>query len=153
VRNIIFPSTVGIAVRVIRNGLEVSDRPEASDVTVLPKLAGTKTRRMVTVRDDSGPDDQTQTRRRHGVNVWAEDAVTAEALALLCMAILRSCADGKPVTHTDEFSGPYEVTEDPPYMVGDDELAHYFFTFRMSARGADFLNPPVLPAGIAATGH
>jgi hypothetical protein len=137
VRNIIFPSTTGPVVRAIKAGLAGSIRPEAAGVTVQPKLPATKVRRMVTVADNSGPDDGPQTRRRHGVNVWAESAVTAEALALLCMAILRSSADGKPITLIDELSGPFEVDDDPKYVVDVDTLVHYFFTFRVTARGSD----------------
>jgi hypothetical protein len=92
---------------------------------------------MVTVRDDSGPDDGVQTRRRYGINVWAAQA-DAELLALTCMAVLRSCPDGQPITATDSFSGPYQVADDPKYVVGSTELVHMFFTLRVSARGSDY---------------
>ncbi|TFD58015.1 hypothetical protein E3T43_07130 [Cryobacterium sp. Hh7] len=92
---------------------------------------------MVTIMDNSGPDDGVQTRRRQGVNVWAARA-DAELLALLCMAVYRSCADGKPITRTAQFSGPALVLDDPKYVVDGIELTHLFFTFQVSARGSDY---------------
>ena len=135
--NIIYPPTTGKLCAVLRAGLSASPLAYASGVTVGPELPATKTARMVTVRDDSGPDDGVQSRRRKGVNVWASRA-DAENLALLCMAILRGCADGQPITLTDSFSGPYQVADDTKYVVGSTELVHMFFTFRVSARGTDY---------------
>lgn len=131
-RDIIFPSTVGVLVRALRARL--------TDVTVQPKLPRVHTARMVTVADNSGPDDGTQSRRRVGVNVWAASPTDAENLALLCMAILRSAPDGNPITNTDQFSGPAEVFDQATdlLMVGDSTLSHYFFTLRISVRGSDF---------------
>lgn len=137
-RGVIFPSTVGKVCAVLRTGLSGASEAYASGVLVQSELPATKVRRMVTVRDDSGPDDGTQTRRRHGVNVWAENAVNAELLALYCMALMRSCADGKPITLVDQLSGPFKVPDDPAYVVGSDTLSHYFFTCRVSARGSNF---------------
>lgn len=93
---------------------------------------------MVTVRDDSGPDDGVQSRRRYGFNVWAESALKAEKLALLCMAILRSAADGRPITLVDQLSGPYEIEDDPQLVVANKNLSHYFFTGRITVRGINF---------------
>jgi len=138
VRGIIFPSTTGPLCAVLRTGLTASLLAYSSGVTVQPKLPATKTARMVTVRDDSGPDDGVQTRRRYGFNVWADSSVDAENLALLCMAILRGCADGQPITATDSFSGPYEIQTDAPYSVGGKDLTNYFFSARISARGSNF---------------
>lgn len=136
--NIIFPPTTGKLCAVLRTGLTEAATPYSSAVAVGPELPATKVARMVTVRDDSGPDDGVQTRRRYGINVWAASAGDAENLALLCMAILRGCADGKPITATDSFSGPYSIADDPAYVVATKNLSHFFFTLRVSARGADF---------------
>lgn len=136
--NIIYPPTTGKLCAVLRAALTASPLAYASGVTVGPELPATKTARMVTVRDDSGPDDGVQTRRRQGVNVWASTPGDAENLALLCMAIFRACPDGKPITATDSFSGPFSIADDPPYVVATKNLTHYFFTLRVSARGADY---------------
>jgi len=137
-RGIIFPSTTGVLCSVLRAGLTASAVAHAIGVTVQPKLPATKTARMVTVRDDSGPDDGSQTRRRYGFNVWADTPVDAENLALLCMAILRDCADGQPITVTDSFSGPFDVPTETPHNVGGKNLTNYFFACRITARGTNF---------------
>lgn len=136
--NIIYPPTTGKLCAVLRTALTASPLAYASGVTVAPELPATKTARMVTIRDDSGPDDGVQTRRRQGVNVWASTAGDAENLALLCMAVFRKCADGAPITATDSFSGPFSIADDPKYVVGTKELTHFFFTMRVSARGTDY---------------
>jgi hypothetical protein len=138
VKGVIFPSTVGAIVNALSVALAGSDLDYSKNIVIQPELPDAKSGRMITVRDDSGSDDGTQTRRRAGVNVWAEDAPTAELLALLSMAILRNSADGKPITSTDSFSGPAKVYDSPPYEVGGRPLAHYFFSFRLTARGSDF---------------
>lgn len=137
-----FPITTGLVVAGFKAALTDSDRPYASAVKVQPKLPpdGQRALRMVTVRDDSGPDDGTQTRRRQGVNVWAETSVYAEHLALFLMAAGRSLPNGRPITATDQFSGPYEVTDDATdlLIVNGVTLSHFFFTFRLTARGTNF---------------
>lgn len=137
-RGLIFPSTTGTVVLAFRTGLTASGLPYATGVTVQPELPAAKTIRMVTVRDDSGPDDGAQTRRRQGVNVWAEDSVTAENLALLLMAIARNMPNGQPITATDQFSGPFRIDDETPVVVASKPLEHYYFTFRLSARGSGF---------------
>lgn len=135
--NVLMPATTGKLCAIVRAGLTASPAAYSSGVSVAPKLPATKTARMVTVRDDSGPDDGVQTRRRYGFNVWAATSLDAENLALLVMAIVRGCADGKPITLVDQMAGPYIVDDDPAYVVGSANLTHYFFTCRVSARGTD----------------
>lgn len=138
-----FPITTGLVVSGFKTALAASSRPYTSAVKVQPKLpaANLRTQRMVTVRDDSGPDDGTQTRRRQGVNVWAETSTNAEHLALFLMAAARSFADGKPITLTDQFSGPFEVVDEGTDLlnVNGAALSHFFFSFRVTARGTDFV--------------
>lgn len=139
-RDLIFPSSVGLVCAGFRASLIASDASYADAVTVQPKLPDTRTLRMVTVRDDSGPDDGVQSRRRYGINVWAESSVVAESVALLLMAVARNLPDGDPITATDSFAGPFEVDDgdDPPIVVGSTRLSHYYFTFRLSVRGFGF---------------
>lgn len=137
-RGVIFPGVTGILCAALRSGLSASPAAYAAGVTVAPELPGTKTARMVTVRDDSGPDDGVQSRRRCGFNVWADSSVDAESLALLCMAILRNAADGKPITLIDQLSGPFKVLTDAPLAVGGKDLTNYFFTARVSVRGTNY---------------
>lgn len=139
-QGVIFPSTIGTVVSKIREGLAESGSEYAPGVKVQPKLPPQPQRvqRMITVRDDSGPDDGTQTRRRYGINVWAESPVAAEQLALLTMAVCRNMADGQPITLVDQVSGPIEIDETTPLLAGTVLLFHYYFTFRLTARGANF---------------
>lgn len=135
-RGVIFPSTVGAVCAKYREGLAVLPHPEASGVTVQPK--NPTGLRRVSVRDDSGPDDGPVARRRYGVNVWAESSVVAENLAILLMAISRNMADGAPIVAVDTLSGPFEIDDDTPITQGTTQLAHYYFTFRLTTRGANF---------------
>lgn len=130
--DVIFPSLVGTVVRGLRAGL--------AGVLVQPKLPATKAAQMVTVRDDSGPDDGVQSRRRVGVNVWADSPTRAEDLALLAMAVLRKLPNGMPITAVDQMSGPFEIFDEGTdlYSVGGKMLTHYYFTGRVSVRGTGF---------------
>ena len=144
VRNVIFPSSLGPLVKGIRAGLAVSDKPIASNVLTQPRLPVPPQerfqRRMITVRDDSGPDDGPQSRRRFGINVWAENHVAAEDLALLVMAILRNLPDGKPITLIDELTGPFDPQDAATDLitVNGATLAHYYFAGRATVRGSSF---------------
>lgn len=108
-----------------------------SNLTVARKLPaiGDMTRRMITIRNDSGPVEGVQSRRRYGINGWADSSLDAENLLLDAMAILQVCADGNPITLTDQFSGPYEIDEETPYVVGGKPLYHFYATCRISVRG------------------
>lgn len=142
-RDVIFPSTVGVLVRALRAGFTALDDDEQPVGWIRPKLPTAYgmalVPRMITVSDAGGPDDGPQTRRRHGFNVWAPTTVEAESRALRAMAILRSAADGSPITLIDQLSGPAEVDDvgaDRLALADGAELAHYFFTARVTARGA-----------------
>jgi hypothetical protein len=91
-----------------------------------------KTARMVTVRDDSGPQDLVQERRRQGINCWAAPG-EVERFARACMRIFRVHRGGG--IHLDQFSGPFEVSDETPYVVDGVELAHFYFTCRASVKG------------------
>jgi hypothetical protein len=90
-------------------------------------------RRLVTVRNDSGPAEDVRSLRRYGINVWADDVLEAEKIALDAMKACR--ARMGPVVHTDEFTGPYEVPDDPAYTVAGKTLTHFYFAFRATVRG------------------
>jgi len=131
ISDIRFPISDGVVVTALRAGLSVEWA-----ALVQPKLPTDKVRRMVTVRNDSGPQDGRSSRRRYGVNVWADSSVDAENMALDAMSVCRLIADGTPITATDSFSGPFEIPDDPAYVVGDKNLTHYYFTFRASVKGS-----------------
>ena len=128
VLDVLFPVADGAVVSRIRSeltawsGLVVQrQRP-----TVMPK-------RLVTVRNDGGPVEDVRSLRRYGVNVWADDPLDAEKIAL---AAMRACrARMGPVVHTDQFSGPYEIPDDPAFTFAGKTLSHFYFTFRAVVRG------------------
>ncbi len=103
------------------------------------KPAGTtadpNTRRMVTVRNDSGPQDLLRSQRRYGINVWADVSVDAEKIALDAMAGLRTLR-GDGIVLTDSFNGPFEIEDEPPLVVGGKPLYHFYFTCRVAVRGS-----------------
>lgn len=126
-----FPVTDGTIVTAIRTALTVS---WSTGLTVQRKLPATLTNRMVTVRNDSGPQDR-QSLRRYGINVWADDSLEAEQIALDAMAGLRSLAGTGAIAAADQFSGPFEIDDDPPFTVSGESLTHFYFTFRATVRG------------------
>ena len=133
IRPVRFPISDGAIVTALRTGLTAK---WSSGLTVSPKLPPTKTRRMVTVRNDSGPQEGVTSRRRYGVNVWADTSVDAENMALDAMSVLQTLPTGTPIVATDSFSGPFEVDDDPPYVVASKNLTHYYFAFRASVKGS-----------------
>lgn len=144
--DVIMPKTTGVVVAALKAGYAASGAAYASTVTVGGKLPAERTARMVSVRDDSGPDDGVLTRRRYGVNVYAAQRTVAgkvvetdaEDLALLSMAIIRKLPGVGSVKATDAFYGPTEMFDDPPMTVGNANLNHFYFTFRLTAKGVDF---------------
>lgn len=132
-----FPITDGAIVSVLRAGLVA--RWGSSGLVVQGKLPDAKVRRMVTVRNDSGPQEERISRRRYGVNVWADDPVDAENMALDVLAILQTMATGFPIVSADSFSGPFEVSDDPQMTVANKNLTHFYCAFRASVKASTFI--------------
>jgi hypothetical protein len=129
VRDIEFPISTGPLVGILDAGLEDD---WAEGLSTGGDIPDPKTARMVTVRDDAGPQDEVQERRRQGINVWAApDEV--EQLARKCMHIFRVHRGGG--IHLDQFSGPFEIPDETPYVVDGIVLAHFYFTCRASVKG------------------
>ena len=137
----LFPIVSGSVVAGLKTGLAGRAEAYTDDVLVQPKLpiATQRRKRMVTVRDDSGPDDGVLKRHRYGFNVWAESSVNAEKLALMCMGILRTMPDGQPITSVTELSGPFEVVDETTDILTVDgvTLYHYYFTGVVAVRGSN----------------
>lgn len=130
-----FPISTGLLVARIKAGLADSGDLITEGVKVYGKLpdVSKRTTRMVTLRNDSGPQKYVLSRRRYGVNVYAESDVNAEKLANLVMAVMYDAVDGD-IPLVDELSGPYEVTDENPVIVGSVPLSQYFFSCRVSVR-------------------
>lgn len=127
------PVADGVIVTALRTGLVVAGW--GSGLTTQRKLPDPLTRRMVTVRNDGGPAAR-QSLRRYGINVWADDSLEAELIAGECSLILRRLPGTSPVTATDSFVDPVEIDDDPPFVVGNKNLFHFYFPFRATLRSA-----------------
>lgn len=128
--DITFPSSTGIVVRGIRAFLTAASW---TSVTTQPKLPDTKTARMVTVRDDGGTPRNGISRRRHGFNIWADDPVDAENLAI---AVADCCRASFAAV---EVSDPVEVTDatDDAMTVSGKPLSHYFVSAVLVIRASN----------------
>lgn len=125
--DITYPSTVGVVVTGTRAYLTGTGW---TGVTVQPKLPATKTARMVTVRDDGGVGRNGLLARRHGFNIWADNPVDAENLAI---AVTDCCRASFAAL---EVSSPLEVTDgtDDVMVVGGKTLTHYFVSAVINVR-------------------
>lgn len=141
VLRVLFPITTGSLVSGLSVALEARDESYAADVAVSRVLpsAPERVKRMVTIRDDGGPQDGTIQRHGYGFNVWAESSTKAEMLARLCMGILPTLADGAPIVRVSSLTGPFEVIDSgKDLMVVDGKtLSHYYFACQVSSRGTD----------------
>lgn len=94
-------------------------------------------RRLVTLRNDSGPQSTSMSQRRYGGNVWADDPVDAEKIALELMNESRLLPRTVGVIkRVDSFNGPFEILDDPQVTAGGALLSHYYFTFRAFVKGS-----------------
>lgn len=128
--DITFPSSLGPVVRGVRDYLTGT---AWTGVTTQPKLPATKTARMVTVRDDGGTPANGLSRRRHGFNIWANDPVTAENLAI---AVADCCRASLAAL---EVSDPIDVTDDTDTrtLVAGLPLTHYFVSAVLLIRASN----------------
>jgi hypothetical protein len=135
-----FPISDGLIVAALRSGL-AGTWGSTGTLTVGTKVPATKTRRMVTVRDDSGLAVGRTQPRRQGINVWADSSVDALNLALDAMEICQADLPiGDVIAAVDGFTGPFEIDEDVPYTVivssVTKSLTNYYFTFIATVKAA-----------------
>lgn len=140
VRSQRFPISDGVIVTALRSGLS-STWGTSGTLTVGTKVPATKTRRMVTVRDDSGQAVGRTQPRRQGINVWADSSVDALNLALDAMKVCETVLPtGSVIVAANQFTGPFEIEEDVPYVVlvsgVSKSLIHYYFTFIATVKAA-----------------
>ncbi len=135
-----FPISDGLIVAALRSGLAAT-WGSIGTLTVGTKVPATKTRRMVTVRDDSGLAVGRTQPRRQGINVWADSSVDALNLALDAMEICQAeLPTGDVIVAVDGFTGPFEIDEDVPYTAAvsgvTKSLFHFYFTFVCTVKAA-----------------
>lgn len=129
-----FPGTDGVVVSNIRTRLVANGF--ATGLTVQRKRPDTMTKRVVTVRNDSGPQDLTRSMRRYGVNGWSDDSDDCEKMLLEAMAGLRLIPGTGSIVLADSFTGPFEIEDDPQITVGGKNLYHFYCALRVGVKGA-----------------
>jgi len=134
ISDIRFPISDGTIVAAIKAGLTADGW--GTGLNGGTELPDTLTARMFTVRDDSGPQVGSVSRRRQGVNVWAVGSVDALNMALDAMSACRLLPDGGPIAAAVNFTGPYLIPEDAPLTVNGDILTNYYFTFVCWVKGS-----------------
>lgn len=126
--DVLFPITDGDVASRIRSELAAW-----SSLKVQRKRPKQMPKRLITIRNDAGPATDVRLFRRYGINVWADDSTDAENIALRAMKACR--AHMGAIVATDEFSGPYEIEDEPAYTFQGEPLSHFYFTFRATVRG------------------
>jgi hypothetical protein len=126
-----FPISDGTVVAALKMALTAW-----TGLTVQPKLPATMTKRVVTVRNDGGPQELSRASRRYGVNVWADTSVDAENLALDAMEGLTTLADGSTFLSVGSFTGPFEIPDSPAYTFGGASMTHFYFAFQGTVKGS-----------------
>ena len=126
-----FPISDGAVVVALKGGLT-----GWTGLTVQPELPDVMTKRVVTVRNDSGPQELSRASRRYGINVWADNSVEAENLALDAMEGLTALANGSPFLSVGSFTGPFEIPDSPAYTFGSTSMTHFYFAFQGTVKGS-----------------
>jgi hypothetical protein len=132
---ILFPDAVAWAVTYLGPALAARVEPFADDVTVrsqAPREDATDPApvpgRVVTIRDDGGPDRDLTKVNSLGVNVWADTEEEAGDLARLVAALLRAgVGTGALVAH---------LGANGPYPIPDESGHHWFLSADLLFRGS-----------------
>ena len=125
-----FPISDGAVVLALKGALT-----SWTGLKVQPKLPDVMTKRVITVRNDSGPQELSRASRRYGINVWADNSVEAENLALDAMEGLTALANGSPFLSVGSFTGPFEIPDSPAYTFGNASMTHFYFAFQGTVKG------------------
>ncbi len=92
-------------------------------------------KRLVTMRDDSGPQSVSTALHRKGINVWADSFIDSKNLALDVMQVARRLPLlVGPVKAVSEFVGPYEVADEPEFTFNGKPLVHHYFAFAITVK-------------------
>jgi len=94
-----------------------------------PKRPAVMPRRLLTLREDGGPDSVGVAVWGYGVNVWADSPVDAKSIALDALAASLSLPGVSAIKAVRDVVTPSEVDDDPSYTVNGTPLAHYYFSF------------------------
>lgn len=106
-----------------------------SNLTVQLMRPDSMPKRLVTLRDDSGPQTMGTALHRKGVNVWADSFIDSKNLALDVMQVARRLPLLLgPIKAVSEFVGPYEVPDEPEFTFNGATLVHHYFAFAVTVK-------------------
>ena len=109
---VLFPDTAAWAVDYLGDAIDARGESYCTGVTVATKVPAQMPARLVTVRDDGGPDGSTVTKTCSlGLNVYAATDADCSDLARMVAALMRAAPDDGPITAHLNASGPYPVPE------------------------------------------
>lgn len=105
-------------------------------ISVTRKRPPTMPKRLLTLRDDSGPHRQGTALLDQGVNVWADDPVDAKSICFDAIAALRDISGVGNLVTTSDVVGPREVDDEPAFTYQGMPLHHYYFSFAVLVRAS-----------------
>lgn len=120
-----FPIVSGDMLAEYRAGLAVW-----ANLDCLPKRPDVMPKRLLTLREDAGPESQGVAVWGYGVNVWADSELDAKNIALDAASIsltIPGLVGG--VKAVRDLVGPSEVPDDPVFTFNGAPLAHFYFSF------------------------
>lgn len=128
IRSQLYPISDGVIIAAIKAAFV--SKGWGTGLWVATYLPETKTRRMVTVRDDSGTAAGRIQPRRQGINIWSDDLVEAKRMGLEMIRVAEmDLPKGDFIATTRGFVGPYEVDDETPFVVSGKSLYHVFVSF------------------------
>jgi hypothetical protein len=120
-----FPIITGDILAAYRAGLTAW-----SSLDCAPTRPKDMPKRLLTLREDGGPDNGTGLGLwGYGVNLWADSAVDAKNIALDAAAVSLTLAGTSAIKAVRDLVGPYEVEDDPAYTFAGNLLTHFYFSF------------------------
>lgn len=120
-----FPIVTGDMLTQYRAGLT-----SWASLLCVPQRPKTMPKRLLTLREDAGPESQGVAVWGYGVNVWADSAVDAKNIALDAAAVSLTIPGlVGSVKAIRDLVGPYEIEDDPAFTFGGTQLAHFYFSF------------------------
>lgn len=127
-----FPIVSGEMLAAYRSGLS-----SWSGLSCLPKRPEGMPKRLVTLREDSGPDRSGVALWGYGVNVWADSELDAKNLALDAVSVSLTIPGlVGSVKAVRDLVGPYEVPDDPAFTFNGTPLTHFYFSFDAVVKAA-----------------
>lgn len=109
---IVFPDIELVLTTRLRDALDARPEECTDDVYVSNRVPNPRRSRMVIVRRDGGTESGMRDRPRVSLRVWDEDEKTANDLAAIVSAVVKTLPDGTPVLSATKQSGPNPIPDD-----------------------------------------